>query len=80
MMSFRISKAMIPEEKVAKRIKTIVEDLDLDLEQTGIMLARLLPHLTFTRLQAIMEVANDEKELILNPEKRKERWKQSGLW
>ena len=71
---------MIPEERVAKRIKAIVEDLDLDLEQTGIMLARVLPHLTFTRLQAIMEVANDEKDLILNPQKRNERWKQSGLW
>jgi hypothetical protein len=80
MMSFRISKAMIPEERVAKRIKAIVEDLDLDLEQTGIMLARILPHLTFTRLQAIMEVANDEKDLILNPQKRNERWKQHGLW
>lgn len=79
-MSFRISKAMIPEERVAKRIKAIVEDLDLDLEQTGIMLARILPHLTFTRLQAIMEVANDEKDLILNPQKRNERWKQHGLW
>ena len=71
---------MIPEERVAKRIKPIVEDLDLDLEQTGIMLARILPHLTFTRLQAIMEVANDEKDLILNPQKRNERWKQHGLW
>lgn len=79
-MSFRISKAIIPEERVAKRIKTIVEDLDLDLEQTGVMLARVLPHLTFTRLQAIMEVANDEKDLILNPEKRRERWRQDGLW
>ena len=79
-MSFRISKAIIPEEKVAKRIKAIVEDLDLDLEQTGVMLARVLPHLTFTRLQAIMEVANDEKDLILNPEKRRERWRQDGLW
>ena len=79
-MSFRISKAMIPEERVAKRIKAIVEDLDLDLEHTGIMLARILPHLTFTRLQAIMEVANDEKDLILNPQKRNERWKQHGLW
>jgi hypothetical protein len=79
-MTFRISKAIIPEERVAKRIKAIVEDLDLDLEQAGIMLARVLPHLTFTRLQAIMEVANDEKDLILNPEKRKERWRQDGLW
>ena len=76
----RISKGITPEERVVKRIKAIVEDLDLDLEQTGIFIARLLPHLTFTRLQTIMEVASDEKELILNPEIRKDRWRQQGLW
>ncbi len=76
----RISKGMIPEERVAKRIKVIVEDLDLDLEQAGVMLARVLPHLTFTRLQAIMEVANDEKELIMNPQLRQQRWRQIGLF
>jgi hypothetical protein len=75
-----ISKAMVPEERVAKRIKAIVEDLDLDLEQAGIYIARTFPHLTFNRLQAIMEVANDEKELIMNPEIRQTRWKQYGLW
>lgn len=79
-MTFRISKGITPEERVAKRIKAIVEDLDLDLEQAGIMIARVFPHLTFTRLQAIMEVANDEKELIMNPRLRHERWKQSALW
>lgn len=79
-MTFRISKGIIPEERVAKRIKAIVEDLDLDLEQAGVMIARTLPHLTFTRLQAIMEVANDEKEMIMNPEIRKERWRQIGLF
>jgi hypothetical protein len=76
----RISKAITPEERVAKRIKVIVEDLDLDLEQAGIYIARVLPHLTFTRLQAIMEVANDEKHLIMNPQERKERWRQIGLF
>lgn len=76
----RISKAIAPEERVAKRIKAIVEDLDLDLEQAGIYIARVLPHLTFTRLQAIMEVANDEKHLIMNPQERKERWRQIGLF
>ena len=76
----RISKAMVPEERVAKRVKAIVEDLDLDLEQAGIMIARTFPHLTFTRLQYIMEVANDEKEMILNPQIRQDRWRQGGLW
>lgn len=76
----RISRGITPEERVAKRIKTIVEDLDLDLEQTGIMLARVLPHLTYTRLVTMIEVAQEEKEVILNPIKRNERWKQNGLW
>ena len=79
-MTFRISKGITPEERVAKRIKAIVEDLDLDLEQTGIMLARVLPHLTYTRLISIIEVAQEEKEIILNPKARHEKWRQSGLW
>jgi len=44
------------------------------------MIARTLPHLTFTRLKYIMEVANDEKEMILNPQIRQDRWRQGGLW
>jgi hypothetical protein len=53
----RISRGITPEERVAMRIKPIIEDLNLDLEQTGIMLARVLPHLTYTRLIAIIESA-----------------------
>ena len=79
-MTFRISKGITPEERVAKRIKAIVEDLDLDLEQTGIMLARVLPHLTYTRLVSMIEAAVEEKEFILNPKKRRESWIQNGLW
>lgn len=79
-MTFRISKAITPEERVAKRIKVIVEDLDLDLEQTGVMLARVLPHLTYTRLVNMIEAAVEEKDFILNPKKRHEKWKQDGLW
>ena len=79
-MTFRISKGITPEERVAKRIKAIVEDLDLDLEQTGVMLARVLPHLTYTRLVSMIEAAQDEKEYILNPRKRHQEWVQNGLW
>lgn len=79
-MTFRISKGITPEERVAKRIKVIVEDLDLDLEQTGVMLARVLPHLTYTRLVSMIEAAVEEKEFILNPKKRHESWIQNGLW
>lgn len=79
-MTFRISKGITPEERVAKRIKAIVEDLDLDLEQTGVMLARVLPHLTYTRLVSMIEAAVEEKDFILNPKKRHESWIQNGLW
>lgn len=79
-MTFRISRGITPEERVAKRIKAIVEDLDLDLEQTGVMLARVLPHLTYTRLVSMVEAAVEEKEFILNPKKRHESWIQNGLW
>ena len=78
-MTFRISKGVTPEERVAMRIKTIIEDLSLDLDQTGIMLARVLPHLTYNRLIAMIESAQYEKEGILDPNLQRERWR-SGLW
>ena len=70
----RISRGITPEEKVAMRIKPIIEDLNLDLEQTGIMLARVLPHLTYTRLIAMIDSAEYEKQGILDPKLQKERW------
>jgi hypothetical protein len=75
----RISNGITPEERVAMRIKTIVEDLNLDLDQTGVMLARVLPHLTYNRLIAMIESAQYEKEGILDPNLQRERWR-SGLW
>ena len=71
----RISRGITPEERVAMRIKPIIEDLNLDLEQTGIMLARVLPHLTFNRLVAIIESAQYEKECILDPNLQRELWR-----
>lgn len=71
----RLRTGITPEERVAMRIKTIVEDLNLDLEQTGIMLARVLPHLTYTRLEAILESMQYEKEAILDPQVMRERWR-----
>jgi hypothetical protein len=74
----RISRGITPEERVAMRIKTIVEDLNLDLDQTGVMLARVLPHLTYNRLIAMIESAQYEKEGILDPNLQRERWR-NGL-
>lgn len=79
-MTYRIARGITPEERVAKRLKAIVEDLDLDIEQTGVMLARVLPHLTYTRLVSMIEAAQQEKEYILNPKKRNEDYLQYGLW
>lgn len=78
-MTFRISRGITPEERVALRLKAIVEDLNLDIEQTGVMLARVLPHLTYTRLVSMIEAAEYEKESIMNPELQRERWR-NGLW
>ena len=75
----RISRGITPEERVAMRIKAIIEDLNLDLDQTGIMLARVLPHLTYNRLITMIESAQYEKEGILDPNLQRERWR-SGLW
>ena len=77
-MTFRISRGITPEERVAMRIKTIIEDLNLDLDQTGVMLARVLPHLTYNRLIAMIESAQYEKEGILDPNLQRERWR-NGL-
>lgn len=71
----RISKGITPEERVAMRMKAIVEDLSLDLEQTGVMLARVLPHLTYTRLIDIIDSAEYEKQGILDPKLQMERWR-----
>jgi hypothetical protein len=71
----RLKTGVTPEERVALRIKTIIEDLNLDIEQTGIMLARVLPHLTYTRLEAMLESMQYEKEAILDPQVMRERWR-----
>ena len=39
------------------------------------MLARVLPHLTYTRLIAIIESAEYEKQGILDPKLQMERWR-----
>lgn len=79
-MTFRISRGITPEERVATKMKGIVEDLHLDLEQTGVMIARVLPELTYNRLIAMIESAQFEKEAIRNPKLKHERWKQIGLF
>jgi hypothetical protein len=71
----RLKTGITPEERVAMRIKTIVEDLNLDIEQTGIMLARVLPQLTYTRLETILEAMQYEREAVLDPNVMRQRWR-----
>lgn len=75
MSGFRIRRGTSEEEKVALRIKTIIEDLNLDIDQLGVMLARVLPQLTYTRLVETLESMVYEKEAIMNPEVMRQRWR-----
>lgn len=75
MSGFRIRRGISDEEKVALRIKAIIEDLNLDIDTLGVMLARVLPHLTYTRLVETLESMVYEKEAIMNPEVMRQRWR-----
>jgi|LakMenE01Jun11ns_1017448.scaffolds.fasta_scaffold9452416_2 hypothetical protein len=52
------------EERLAEKFNVIVSDLNLDLEQTGIMVARVLPELTFNRLMVVFESALAERTKV----------------
>jgi hypothetical protein len=55
-------KIRLPEEKVAKQIASIVNNIELDLDEVGAYLARNSPAVSVRRLSIITEVANQEKE------------------
>ena len=52
------------EEKLAEKMNVMVSDLNLDLEQVGIMVARVLPELTFNRLMVVFESAEAERNKV----------------
>ena len=52
------------EERLAEKFNVIVSDLNLDLEQVGIMVARVLPELTFNRLMVVFESALAERNKV----------------
>jgi hypothetical protein len=52
------------EEKLAEKLNVMVSDLNLDLEQVGIMVARVLPELTFNRLMVVLESAEHERTKV----------------
>lgn len=52
------------EEKLAEKLNVMVSDLNLDLEQVGVMVARVLPELTFNRLMVVLESAEHERAKV----------------
>jgi hypothetical protein len=52
------------EEKLAEKLNVMVSDLNLDLEQVGVMVARVLPELTFNRLMVVLESAYHERTKV----------------
>ena len=52
------------EEKAAKKLSTLVNDITLDLDEVGIYLARLAPTISYNRLMLIAESAEFEKESV----------------
>ena len=52
------------EEKAAKKLSTLVNDITLDLDEVGIYLARLAPTISYNRLMLIAESAEFEKENV----------------
>jgi hypothetical protein len=52
------------EEKLAEKINVMVSDLNLDLEQVGVMVARVLPELTFNRFMVVLESAQAERTKV----------------
>lgn len=67
--SVRKSGAGTSEEKIAQKLNIIVSDLNLNLEQVGKMIARVLPTLTFNRVMVVLESAQAERENIINEPK-----------
>jgi hypothetical protein len=67
-MTFSVRKTSVgtSEEKIAQKLNIIVSDLNLNLEQVGKMIARVLPTLTFNRVMVVFESAQAEREKIIN--------------
>lgn len=70
-MTYRIKTVggISSEEKIAQVFNKQVSDINLNLEQVGIMIARTLPELTFNRLMVVLESAQFEREKVRNEPK-----------
>lgn len=57
------SKVRTQEEKIAKQLANIVNDLTIDLDQVGVYLARNTRNISVVRLNEVIEAANYEREM-----------------
>lgn len=58
-----MSKQLTDEEKAAKKLANIVNDLSLDIEMVGRYLARQERNVSYNRLIVVAESAQYEKEM-----------------
>jgi hypothetical protein len=56
-----MARTLTEEEKVAKQLAKITNDLTLDLEQVGVVLADISHGVSFRRLSLVVEVADQER-------------------
>jgi hypothetical protein len=50
------------EEKVAKQLADLVNNVMIDLDEVGIHLATNQPHIAYLRLENVIEAAKEEKD------------------
>jgi hypothetical protein len=58
-----MKKQLTEEEKAAKKLATIVNDLTLDIEEVGRYLGRQAPNVSYHRIIVIAESAQYEREM-----------------
>jgi len=64
-MMYRINRVTAPtkEEKVAKKIETLLSDYGLDIEAVGKYMATATPHLIYCRAEQMLEAMQYNKEV-----------------
>ena len=67
------------EEKVAKRIGTLLSDFHLDLEQVGKYIAVALPHTIYSRIVEVLEASQYNKEVAEYNDRHKQ-YEKKELW
>lgn len=62
------------EDKLAQQLLKSVDNLSVDLDQVGIVIAQIAPSVLFNRLEVILESAREEKERLYVRSQRDTLW------